>query len=382
MTKRNSKGRPAGSGCCSIARQEKNALKGLMAERDRMTRNDPLVLRSAKQAPSAPSQGLEFGPSPKQQAQDKTKVKLKEEIIQTTENPCEKGATTNNTEQIPATTTTKQESPCEKGASTTTKEECPCEKGATSNNTEQIPATTTKQESPCEKGAATTTTSSRQDSSFEKGAQSEVDYGVSSSSTSSSSSSQNPAPKKEAKSVAEPLEKKETKVQPKSLDKRPMPQQKQSTWQQSGHQVWRKKSEAAVPCEKGTAVPCEKGLWPPRPAVAVDWYNTLYTRDHVPQENLDSPWRFYDEGYQVYLLSFCGYNRSLEVKQKAWGLAFPFESINFTRGKSGVNGKGQWLLDNKIDILFDDSEEVRDDCLRKGIWVYHIAKHQCFLLGS
>ena len=275
-----------------------------------MTRNDPLVLRSAKQAPSAPSQGLEFGPSPKQQAQDKTKVKLKEEIIQTTENPCEKGATTNNTKKIPATTTTKQESPCEKGASTTTKEECPCEKGATSNNTEQIPATTTKQESPCEKGA-TTATSSRQDSSFEKGAESEVDYGVSSSSTSSSSSSQNPAPKKEAKSVAEPLEKKETKVQSKSLDKRPMPQQNQPTWQQSGHQVWRKKSEAAAPCEKGTAVPCEKGLWSPRPAVAVDWYNTLYTRDHVPQENLDSLWRLYDEGYQVYLLSFCGYNRSL-----------------------------------------------------------------------
>ena len=186
-----------------------------------MTRNDPLVLRSAKQAPSAPSQGLEFGPSPKQQAQDKTKVKLKEEIIQTTENPCEKGATTNNTnntKKIPATTTTKQESPCEKGASTTTKEECPCEKGATSNNTEQIPATTTKQESPCEKGA-TTTTSSRQDSSFEKGAESEVDYGVSSSSTAQAAAHKTLHPKKKLNLWQNPLRKRRQRRSPKALIK-------------------------------------------------------------------------------------------------------------------------------------------------------------------
>ena len=64
-----------------------------------MTRNDPLVVRSAKQASSS-AKGLEFGPSPKQKAQEKVKV----------ENPCEKGAT----EEISATKTT-----------ITTKEEVP-----------------------------------------------------------------------------------------------------------------------------------------------------------------------------------------------------------------------------------------------------------------
>lgn len=43
----------------------------------------------------------------------------------------------------------------------------------------------------------------------------------------------------------------------------------------------------------------------------------VYIKDHVPQENLDSLWKLYDEGYEVHSLSFCGWNRSLEVKQKA-----------------------------------------------------------------
>lgn len=82
--KRSSKGRPAGSCCCSLARQEKNAAKGLEAERARMTRNDPLVLaKNTKQ-----TKGLEFGPSPKQKGRE-----VKEE------NFCEKGDSTNTTTQ-------------------------------------------------------------------------------------------------------------------------------------------------------------------------------------------------------------------------------------------------------------------------------------------
>ena len=355
-----------------------------------MTRNDPLVLRSAPQAStSRPTQGLEFGPSPKQKAVDKVKI---EEAPQ---NPCEKGATTNTT--TTTTTTTKVESPCEKDATnntttiTTKEEEKPCEKVAATNNTT---TTTTNQEIPCEKEA---TTSNQAGS---------VDYGASSSSTaSSSSSSQNPAPKKEAKSVTEPLEKREQQEQPKSLDKRPMPHQQQSKWQQEAHQVWRKKAQPAVPWEEGngeTAAPCGKGKGElavpcgkgknepagqkffyvptaegqkPRYAVAVDWYNTLYIKDRVPAENLDSLWKLYDEGYEVHLLSFSGYNRSLETKRQAWGLGFPFESINFTQNKGGWYGKGQWLQDKKIRCLFDDSQEVLDDCLWRGIWVYQIAKY-------
>jgi len=119
--KRSSQGRPAGSCCCSLARQEKNAAKGLEAERARMTRNDPLVLaKNTKQ-----TKGLEFGPSPKQKGRE-----VKEE------NFCEKGDSTNTT------TTTQQPSPCEKGPTTTTntttnKEEDPCEKGDSTNTTTQ-----------------------------------------------------------------------------------------------------------------------------------------------------------------------------------------------------------------------------------------------------
>jgi len=64
------------------------------------------------------------------------------------------------------------------------------------------------QESPCEKTPPAPSKKARgnQDNSFEKGALEEADHGASSSNTSSSSSSQNPAPKKEAKTVAEPQE--------------------------------------------------------------------------------------------------------------------------------------------------------------------------------
>ncbi len=164
-------------------------------------------------------------------------------------------------------------------------------------------------------------------------------------------------------------------------------QQKQSRWQQEGHQVWRKKAQPAVQGKDETAVPCEKGKGKeqeepagrlffalpcaegqnPKYAVAVEWYNTLNIKDHVPQENLDSLWKLNDEGYEVHLLSFCGYNRSLEVKQKAWGLGFPFESINFTQDKAGWYGKGQWLQHKKIRVLFDDSKEVIDDLAK--FWI-------------
>ena len=48
----------------------------------------------------------------------------------------------------------------------------------------------------------------------------------------------------------------------------------------------------------------------------------------------------------MHALLFCGYNRSLEVKQKAWGLGLPFGS---TKGKrqhrKGVMAGGQQDLD-------------------------------------
>ena len=64
------------------------------------------------------------------------------------------------------------------------------------------------------------------------------------------------------------------------------------------------------------AGPSEVGEEGGRPAVAVDWYGTLYVRDHVPQSNLSALWELHDEGLDVHLLSFCGYKR--RRRQRSW----------------------------------------------------------------
>ena len=56
-------------------------------------------------------------------------------------------------------------------------------------------------------------------------------------------------------------------------------------------------------------------------------------------------------------------------------LAFPFESITFTKEKDGDTGKGKWMVDNKIYTIFGDSQEVVDDCYSRGIWAYHISRY-------
>lgn len=119
--KRNSKGRPAGSGCVSRARQAKNNQKGLEAERARMTKNDVNVLLPAKQASSTPSQGLLFEPSPRQQAALKKNVKQEEEPIGKQDNTTDTLASANTQSKgshKDALTNSTQETPCEKGVST------------------------------------------------------------------------------------------------------------------------------------------------------------------------------------------------------------------------------------------------------------------------
>ena len=127
------------------------------------------------------------------------------------------------------------------------------------------------------------------------------------------------------------------------------------SWKMQGHQKWVKKEAY-------------------RPAVAVDWYGTLYVRDHVPQSNLAALWELHDEGLDVHLLSFCGYKRSLEVEEKAKELDFPFKTITFVREKDGWEGKGQRCLNHHIEAIFDDDYQVLMDCRRKGLWVRPIPK--------
>ena len=354
-----------------------------------MTKNDVNVLLPAQQASSTPSQGLLFGPSPRQQAAENKDVKQEEEPIgkqDSTTNTLTSANTQSKGSYTDALTNSTQETPCEKGVSTS-RQQGHSKKPEETNmavGKQQVKQEENKKAAKEASGAAHSPGA----------ANSEVDFGrqsLSSSATSSttSSSSQNPAPKKEAKAVAKPLAKRgqakeEIEEQGYKLPKKnadqdtPLDQrgivvlQQNPRWYQEGHQVRRKKEEQ-VP-SAGVA------------AVAVDWYNTIYIKDHVPQSNLDSLWKLHHEGYQVHLLSFCGHERSLEVAEKAAALGFPFESITFTKDKKGDTGKGKWLVDNKIYTIFDDSQEVVDDCYWRGIWVYHISRrpnwHQYRTLGD
>ena len=268
----------------SKARQARNNQKGLDAERARMTKNDVNVFLPAQQASSTPK-GLAFGPSPRQQAAEKVQAKQEEEPIGKQDSTTDTQAPTNTQSKgsyKDALTSSTNKAPCEKGASTSSQpvQSKKLEETGMAVSKEMAQQEGSKKTSNKASGAAL---SPRADSS-------EADFGgqsVSSSSTSSSTSSspQNPAPKKVPKPLPKPLAKrgpikeevveqdykmaKKEADQDTPLDKRGIVVLQQNPrWFQEGHQVWRK--EEQLP-SAGVA------------AVAVDWYNTIYIRNHVPQ---------------------------------------------------------------------------------------------------
>ena len=169
-----------------------------------------------------------------------------------------------------------------------------------------------------------------------------------------------------------------------------IPCQKEKTSQQSDDGMgvdWGNSSSCATSSNASSGTPspgspdpltkgndCKKGLPKKQPPkrVAVDWHKVLV---HGNLYDLTAaPWlqRLKDAGYEVHLLSYCGWKRSHEVYDWAWFEWNGWASVSFTWEQCGKEGKAQWCLDNGVSKLVDDNAEICSEAIQFGIQAYPI----------
>ena len=116
------------------------------------------------------------------------------------------------------------------------------------------------------------------------------------------------------------------------------------------------------------------------PEIAIDHHNVLEIKGHIYPQSIRSLQKLKDLGYKVHLVSFCGEDRWREVHSEAIGAWDGWESLSRTEKRCGPNGKAEHLLRNGISVLVDDTAEILQEALLKGIKVYPITtkyeKHQ------
>lgn len=106
--------------------------------------------------------------------------------------------------------------------------------------------------------------------------------------------------------------------------------------------------------------------------VAVDYHNTLEVWNKISLDNIQALKKLQRAGYQVFLCSFCGWNREQEVKSAISKLDFQFDGMKFCRDRVGENGKAEWCTNNHIGHIFDDSKDICEESLTKGLEVWPI----------
>ncbi|CAL1144141.1 unnamed protein product [Cladocopium goreaui] len=110
--------------------------------------------------------------------------------------------------------------------------------------------------------------------------------------------------------------------------------------------------------------------------IAVDWHGVLVTGygKQVTYNHYNNWWldQLVSNGYEVHLLSFCGWKRSQLVKEWAWQEWSGWASVSFTWERTGPQGKSKWCLDNGITKIIDDNLEINRECQNDGIRVYPV----------
>ena len=104
------------------------------------------------------------------------------------------------------------------------------------------------------------------------------------------------------------------------------------------------------------------GSWK-RPRVIVDWHNTLELHDQVPPTH-DKALDALLEKADVYLLSFCGKDRQERALRDMHSVrqSHRFAAIQTCSMRSGRDGKSAWGIFWGVEAIFDDNNEVCDDC--------------------
>ena len=110
-----------------------------------------------------------------------------------------------------------------------------------------------------------------------------------------------------------------------------------------------------------------------RPRVIVDWHNTLELNDQVPPTH-DKALDALLEKADVFLLSYCGAARKPQALRDMQSLrqAHRFAGIQTCTMKSGRDGKSAWGIYWGVEAIFDDNNEVCEDCQFYNITPYAI----------
>ena len=108
--------------------------------------------------------------------------------------------------------------------------------------------------------------------------------------------------------------------------------------------------------------------------VAIDYYLTLTKGKQVHWRDILALQKLKDHGYYLILLSYCGQRRSEMILEELeeQDLVKYFDKIRFTWEKTGCQGKAVYCKDNHIPVLFDDSKEVVDECWEMGVYTYNM----------
>ena len=131
-----------------------------------------------------------------------------------------------------------------------------------------------------------------------------------------------------------------------------------------------------APCVQASELnPHRKLVWVKAPSfrVAIDWFNTTYLAGRgVPQENKDALLQLHGRGFDLVLLSFCGWQREQQVRAEAAALGIPWQGMYFTRSKAGWGAKVSWCHYLKLGRIVDDDDEVLWESQENGMKYYAI----------
>ena len=109
-----------------------------------------------------------------------------------------------------------------------------------------------------------------------------------------------------------------------------------------------------------------------KPEIAIDHHNVLEVNGHIYPQSIRSLNQLRDLGYRVHLVSYCGEHRFKTVHSEALGAWDGWASITRTEQRCGPGGKTAFLLHQGISVLMDDTAEILQEALLKGIRVYPI----------
>ena len=132
---------------------------------------------------------------------------------------------------------------------------------------------------------------------------------------------------------------------------------------------------------QGVTEPLEKRQEIPRPLeirqrLALGWHNVFQLayrgEDYVPNAHIRAFWDLQAEGFEIYLLAFCGRERGDTVVKWAKSLPIKWGYIKVVGDRCGPWGKAEWAKHLGCTHLVDDNADICKESLEKGLKVYPV----------